>query len=71
MIDWIIKLIIAVASCAFWYNKGYSDGCCESLERQATEYMRKHAPKMYKDFSKEVKQDDAGRVQETAGETES
>ena len=52
LLNALLYLIVAVASCAFWYNKGYSEGCCESLEKQATEYMRKYAPKMYKDFSK-------------------
>lgn len=59
MIDWIIRLIVALASCMFWYTKGYTEGCCESLERQATEYMRKYAPKMYKDFSEGDDQNDA------------
>ncbi len=52
MIDWIIKMLIAAASCAFWYNKGYSDGCCESYERQLMVYIKKHAPKLYDEIRK-------------------
>ena len=58
LLNALLYLIVAVASCAFWYNKGYSDGCCESLERQATEYMRKHAPGAYEELRKEGKKDE-------------
>ena len=52
LLNALLYLIVAVASCAFWYNKGYSEGCCESYEKQTIEYIKRYAPKMYEDLAK-------------------
>ncbi len=44
MIDWIIKMLIGAALCAISYTHGYTDGCCETFERQMIEYIKKHEP---------------------------
>ena len=52
---WIFKLILGVALCAFGYTLGYTDGCCETFERQAIEYIKKHAPEAYEELRERKK----------------
>ena len=53
--NFIFRLITGIILCAISYTQGYTDGCCESLERQTIEYIKRHAPKLYEDLTKEDK----------------
>ncbi len=50
MIGWLFRLIAGVVLCAISYTQGYTDGCCETFERQTIEYIKKYVPEAYENL---------------------